>query len=239
MSTQRIPTSCIVAVKIAWACRGGAKSVHTCWRIFLSFSSLSFSFCSTFKLFICFYSTTPTPSSQGFMRMKWAQLLSFSFFFFSFFLSFFFFAFHRFSLPKEKELAIISLMMFVSGCVQKMASKIASFFLRLNFWVLAHDCDQVERKCDQKNGTRDNSATGTEKIFRALQLQILPKFLSEEGVTHRNVGDYSCHLFRHPFVSQIKIYPKRKWPRALTPSRFLALIQGQRAQVTFVCACIK
>ena len=47
----------------------------------------------------------------------------------------------------------------------------SSFFWRLNFWVLAHDCDQVERKCDQKNGTRDNSATGTEKIFRALHTQ--------------------------------------------------------------------
>ena len=42
------------------------------------------------------------------------------------------------------------------------------FFLRLNFGILAHDCDQDERKCDQKNGIRDNSATGTEKIFRAL-----------------------------------------------------------------------
>ena len=29
--------------------------------------------------------------------------------------------------------------------------------------------------------------------------------LSEEGVTHRNVGDYHCHLSRHPFVSQINI----------------------------------
>ena len=28
--------------------------------------------------------------------------------------------------------------------------------------------------------------------------------LSEEGVTHRNVGDCYCHLSRHPFVSQIK-----------------------------------
>ena len=28
--------------------------------------------------------------------------------------------------------------------------------------------------------------------------------LSEEGVKHRNVGDYHCHLSRHPFVSQIK-----------------------------------
>ena len=40
------------------------------------------------------------------------------------------------------------------------------------------------------------------------QLRILPIFLSEEGVTHRNAEDYSCRLFRHPFVSQIKIYPK-------------------------------
>ena len=40
--------------------------------------------------------------------------------------------------------------MFVFGCVQKLAF----FYLRLNFWVLAHDCDQDERKCDQKNGTR-------------------------------------------------------------------------------------
>ena len=32
-------------------------------------------------------------------------------------------------------------------------------------------------------------------------------FLSE-GVTRETVGDYYCHLFRHPFVSQIKIYPE-------------------------------
>ena len=70
---------------------------------YLSVSSLSFSFCSICKLFICFYSTTPTPSPQGFMRMKWAQRLSSSFFFFSFF-SFFFFAFHRFSLPQKRNL---------------------------------------------------------------------------------------------------------------------------------------
>ena len=104
------------------------------------------------------------------MRMKWAKLLSGSFFFFSFFLSFFF-CFSSIFIAKKKELAIISLMMSVFGCVQKMASKIASFFfffLRLNFRVLAHDCDQDERKRDQKNGTRENSATGTEKIFRAL-----------------------------------------------------------------------
>ena len=39
--------------------------------------------------------------------------------------------------------------------------------------------------------------------------------LSEEGVTHRNVGDYYCHLSRHPFVSQIKYiiqeYGDRNW----------------------------
>ena len=33
--------------------------------------------------------------------------------------------------------------------------------------------------------------------------------LSEEGVTHRNVGDYYCHLSRHPFVSQIKYIVKK------------------------------
>ena len=65
---------------------------------FLSFSALSFSFCSICKLFICFYSTTPAPSPQGFMRMSWAQLLPSSFFFFFFF---FFFDFHRSSLPKK------------------------------------------------------------------------------------------------------------------------------------------
>ena len=146
---------------------------------FLSFSSLSFSFCSTCKRFICFYSTTSTPSSQGFMRMKCAQLLSSSFFFFflSFFLSFFFFFFFFLLFIdfhcQKKELAIISLVMFVSGCVQKMASKIAFFCLRLNFRVLAHDCDQDERKCDQKKGTRDNSATGTEKNFRAQVLLLI------------------------------------------------------------------
>ena len=171
MSTQRIPTSCIVAVKIALAYRGGAKSVHTCKRIFPFFFFSFFSFCSICKLFICFYSTTPAPSPLGFMRISWAQLLP-SKFLFLFFLSFFFFFFFFFCfssifIAKKKELAIISLMMFVSGCVQKMASKIA--FFRLNSGVLAHDCDQDERKCDQKNGTRDNFATGTEKIFRALK----------------------------------------------------------------------
>ena len=43
------------------------------------------------------------------------------------------------------------------------------------------------------------------------QLRILPRFLSAEGVTHRNVGDYYCHLFRHLFVSQIKKMWKNKW----------------------------
>ena len=192
MSTQRIPTSCIVAVKTACACRGGAKSVHTCRRIYPFFS-----FCSTSKLFICFYSTTPTPSSQGFMRMKWAQLLSSSSFSF---LSFFFFFFLLFILfhCQKKELAIISSMTFVSGCVQKKASKIASFFffffsqLRLNFRVLAHDCDQDERKCDQKNGTRDNSATGTEKIFRALNLSEFKRRAQQ------HILSYSCPFSNHP-----------------------------------------
>ena len=98
MSTQRIPTSCIVVVKIAWACRGGAKSVHTCRRIFPFFFFLLY-----LQIFICFYSTTLTLSSLGFMRMKWAQLLSGSFFFFSFFLSFFF-CFSSIFLAKKKNL---------------------------------------------------------------------------------------------------------------------------------------
>ena len=103
---------------------------------------------------MCFYSTTPTPSSPSFMKMNIyrAQLFSSSFFFF------FFFFFVSIDHYKKKELAIISLMMFVFGCKQNLTSKIASFlFLRLNFWVLAHDCDQVERKCDQKNGARARS----------------------------------------------------------------------------------
>ena len=116
------------------------KSVHTCRRIFLSFS-----FCSTCKRFICFYSTTPTPSSPGFKRMNWAQLLSSSFFLFLLSIDF--------HCKEKKDRAIISLMMFVFGCVQKLASKIASFFAP-KFLSLAHDCDQVERKCDQKNSAR-------------------------------------------------------------------------------------
>ena len=91
---------------------------------FLSYSFLSFSFFLLFtcKLF-CFYSTTPTPSSPGFMRMKWNQLLSSSFFLFFFFLLLSIF------IAKKRELArTISLIMFVLGCVQKLASKIASFF---------------------------------------------------------------------------------------------------------------
>ena len=53
------------------------------------------------------------------MRMKWAQLLSFSFFFFlSFFLSFLFFCFSSIFITKKKELAIISLMMFVRVCAE-------------------------------------------------------------------------------------------------------------------------
>ena len=110
------------------------------------------------------------------MRMKWAQLLSCSFFFFlPFFLflffSFFFFAFHRFSLPiKGTCYHFIDDVRFRMCAEDGLKDSFFFFFLRLNFRVLAHDCDQDERKCDQKNGTRDNSATGTEKIFRALTL---------------------------------------------------------------------
>ena len=75
------------------------KSVHTCRCIISFFFFLSFSFCSTCKLFICFYSTTPTPSSPGFMRMKWAQLLSST----SFFLFFFFFCFSSIFFTKKKK----------------------------------------------------------------------------------------------------------------------------------------
>ena len=46
---------------------------------------------------------------------------------------------------------------------------------------------------------------GSVANFLKSQLRILPILLSDEGVTHRNVGDYSCHLFRHPFVSEINI----------------------------------
>ena len=117
---------------------------------FLFLFFFSNSFCSTCKNFICFYPTTPNPSSPGFMTWEWSGpnfFLVVSFFFL--FLLFIYFHCQQ----KKQELAIISLMMFVFGCVQKLASKTASF-LRLNFLVLAHDCDQVERKCDQKNGTR-------------------------------------------------------------------------------------
>ena len=109
------------------------------------------------------------------MRMKWAQLLSSSFFFLSFFFfsfSFFsfFFAFHRFSLPINGTCYHFIDDVRVRMCAEDglKDSFFFFFFLRLNFRLLAHDCDQDERKCDQKNGTRDNSASGTEKIFRAL-----------------------------------------------------------------------
>ena len=78
------------------------KSVRTCRCIFPFFFFLSFSFCSTCKLFICFYSTTPTPSSPGFMRMEWAQVLSRSFFL-SFFFFFFFLLFINFYYQNKKK----------------------------------------------------------------------------------------------------------------------------------------
>ena len=124
------------------------------------------------------------------MRMKWAQLLSSSFFFFlSFFLSFFFFpfffffAFHRFSLPIKGTCYHFIDDVRVRMCAEDgLKDSFFFFFLRLNFQVLAHDCDQDERKCDQKNGTRDNSATGTEKIFRALsQSEFREKLVRQLG----------------------------------------------------------
>ena len=100
------------------------------------------------------------------MRMKWAQLLSSTFFFFLSFFFFFFFAFHRFSLPIIGTCYHFIDDVRVRMCAEDLDGlKDSFFFLRLNFRVLAHDCDQDERKCDQKNGTRENSATGTEKIF--------------------------------------------------------------------------
>ena len=45
-------------------------------------------------------------------------------------------------------------------------------------------------------------------IFLKVSYGSFSLFLSEEGVTRRNVGDYYCHLFHHPFVSQIKFYPE-------------------------------
>ena len=132
------------------------KPVHTCRRIFsflflffLSFSCLFFLCCSTCKRFICFYSTAPTSSSPSFMKMNWAQFLSSSFFF----------CFVLFSIDfhcKKRNLLSFHWWCSCSG-VCRSWPQIASFFLRLNFWVLAHNCDQVEIKCDQKNGAQARS----------------------------------------------------------------------------------
>ena len=143
----------------AWACRGKVCSHMQAHFLFFFFLL----YLQTFNRLLL---DTSYPFLSGFQENDWAQIL---------YSSYFFFAFHRFSLQrkkKKKHLAIISLMMFVFGCVQKLALKIAVFFLRLNFWVLAHDNNQVEKK----NATSKmalglgpkNSATGTEKIFRAL-----------------------------------------------------------------------
>ena len=68
---------------------------------------------------------------------------------------------------------------------------------------------------------KDDNNNGLQRfgVLHRLQREIVKRkvsygsfslFLSEEGVTRRNVGDYYyCHLFRHPFVSQIKIYPTK------------------------------
>ena len=154
-----IPTSCIVAIKIAWACcarriacirmqsmkkmkrsvqvvaKGAVKSVHSCGRInlFLSF---------TCRLLICFSNSNNSYPVYLFWFHQ-HELSTASFFFL-------FFDFHC----KKKKLVFMSLMTFVFGCVQKLPSKISFFVfsLRLTFSGLAHDCDQVERKCNQKSG---------------------------------------------------------------------------------------
>ena len=71
----------------------------------------------------------------------------------SFFSFFSFYGFPSIFIAKKKGTCYH----FIDVCVRVGAEagfKDGFFFLRLNFWVLAHDCDQDERKCDQKNGTR-------------------------------------------------------------------------------------
>ena len=98
------------------------KSVHACRRIFPSVSFVSFfSFCSTFKRFVCVYSTTPTPSSPGFMRMNWAHLLS----------VFFLFVFHQFSSKKKRVCCHFIDDVRVRVCAEA-CLKDSFFFLRLN-----------------------------------------------------------------------------------------------------------
>ena len=93
--------------------------------------------------FICFL-TTPTPfSSADFMSMNWAQLLCSSFFL----------SFLRFSLKKMTCYRVID-DVCVRVCAEAALKEKVFLFLHLTFWVLAHDCDQDERKCDQKNGAR-------------------------------------------------------------------------------------
>ena len=53
-------------------------------------------------------------------------------------------------IAKKKELAIIDDVR-VRVCAE---ASLKVFFLRLNIGVLEHDCGQVERRCEHKNGTR-------------------------------------------------------------------------------------
>ena len=114
------------------------NSVYTCRRIFLSFSFAPLAnFLSAFTQHLL-----PLPLR---VSCEWSGP--------NFFLFFFFFAFHRFSLPKKGTCYHFIDDICVRVCAEA-GLKDSFFFLRLNFWVLAHDCDQDERKCDQKNGTR-------------------------------------------------------------------------------------
>ena len=83
----------------------------------------------------------------------------------------FFFLFPSIFIAKRKELAIISLIMFVFGCEQKLTAKITSFFCGLTFesWhtIATKLKENATRKMAPVLGPK-NSATGTEKIFLAL-----------------------------------------------------------------------
>ena len=150
-------------------------SVQTCRRIFPFFSVffLSSSLCFTCKRFICFYSahvrrqSLPVwPPTLNKIPLPFLPLLNNPYPFpsefhenelgtTSFSKVLFFVCFPSILIAKKRNLLSLNDSKFhwwcsFSVCVQKLASKIASLSL-------AHDCDQVERKCDQKNGARARS----------------------------------------------------------------------------------
>ena len=160
-STQRIPTSYIVTNKLAWACLRTKNCLLICTNalyadhgkrresvqvLVIGAESLFTHVGALIADVLSAFPTIPTPfSSLGFMSMNWAQLLS---------SSFFIFPLNFFAKKKNCYHVIDASMMFVFRCVQKAALKEKILFFRLTFWVLAHNCDQDERKCDQKNGAR-------------------------------------------------------------------------------------